>query len=112
MSPAAARARPPAERLAVDLKGTLSLVGVLATYLGLAALVPAAVAVGYSEPFWPFLAAGAITSGGGWLLDRATGDISQVGAREGFLVVALTWPWLGRPSREGLGLQTVVLRRG
>ena len=91
MSPAAARARPPAGRLAVDLKGTLSLVGVLATYLGLAALVPAAVAVGYSEPFWPFLAAGAITSGGGWLLDRATGDISQVGAREGFLVVALTW---------------------
>jgi hypothetical protein len=23
--------------------------------------------------------------------------------------LALTWPWLGRPAREGLGLQTVVL---
>ena len=34
-------------------------------YLSVAALFPSAVAVGYSERFWPYLAAGAIAAGGG-----------------------------------------------
>jgi trk/ktr system potassium uptake protein len=77
----------------IDVAGTLSLVGTLGKYLGAASIFPAMVALIYSEPVWPFLAAGAITSGAGWALDRATGDISSVGVREGFLVVALTWLW-------------------
>jgi trk system potassium uptake protein len=82
----------PRRRLGVDLQACINLVGMLGKYLGLAALLPAAVAVGYGESFWPFLAAGAITSGLGLLLERATaGAAVRVGAREGFLVVALTW---------------------
>jgi trk/ktr system potassium uptake protein len=79
-------------RLAVDLPAAFNLVGVLGKYLGLAALFPAAVALGYGEAFWPFLAAGAITSGLGWALERLTaGAAVRVGVREGFLVVAVTW---------------------
>jgi trk/ktr system potassium uptake protein len=79
-------------RLAVDLPAALNLVGALGKYLGLASLFPVAVALGYGEPFWPFLAAGAITSGLGWGLERLTARAAvRVGAREGFLVVATTW---------------------
>lgn len=77
----------------IDVAGTLSLVGVLGKYLGAASLFPALVAVIYSEPVWPFLLAGAVSTGAGYVLDKATGDISSVGVREGFLVVALTWLW-------------------
>jgi trk system potassium uptake protein TrkH len=79
-------------RLAVDVSAALNLVGALGKYLGLAALFPVAVALGYGEPFWPFLAAGAITSGLGWTLERLTaGAAERVGVREGFLVVSVTW---------------------
>jgi trk system potassium uptake protein TrkH len=80
-------------RLGVDLVSAFDLVGGVLTYVGLAFLVPAAVAVGYREPFWPFLAAGALTAGVGYALDRLTppGRREQVGPREGFLVVALVW---------------------
>ena len=44
--------------LAVDLVGALHIVGTLIAYLSLATLVPAAVALGYGEPVWPFLAVG------------------------------------------------------
>jgi len=77
--------------LAVDVVGALNLVGALGKLLGVAALFPAAVALIYSEPFWPFLAAGAITSGLGWGLELATSGSERIGVREGFLVVALTW---------------------
>jgi len=62
-------------------------------WVGLAFLAPAALALGYGEPVWPFLAGGAVTAAAGWLLDRLTGDRSAtaVGVREGFLVVALVW---------------------
>lgn len=79
-------------RTAVDVVATLNLVGALIRLLGLAALLPAAVALWYDEPVWPFLAAGAITSGAGFLLERLTpGEAERVGAREGFLVISLTW---------------------
>jgi len=62
-------------------------------WLGAAFTVPAVVALGYGEPFWPFLVAGAITVGCGLGLDQITGPKSgaAVGPREGFLVVALIW---------------------
>jgi len=79
-------------RVAIDLWAVIHLVGSLGKYLGLAAAFPIAVAVGYGNPFWPFLAAGAITSGLGWALERiAARPDSRLSVREGFLVVALTW---------------------
>jgi trk system potassium uptake protein len=77
--------------LAVDLRGALNLVGAIAKYLSLATLVPAAVALGYGESAWPFLVSGAITGSGGWALERGTSGDHRIGAREGFLVVSLTW---------------------
>jgi trk system potassium uptake protein len=64
----------------------------LGKYLGLAALFPIPLALWYRDPFWPFLAAGVITSGLGLALERAThGAGARVGVREGFLVVSATW---------------------
>lgn len=82
----------PRRRVAVDLPAALNLLGTLGKYLGLASLFPAAVAVWYREPVWPFLVAGALTSGLGYALERLTkGAGARVGVREGFLVVSLTW---------------------
>ena len=77
--------------LGVDVGAAVNLVGALLRYLSLAFLFPAALAVGYSEPVWPFLAAGAITAGAGLVLEQLTHGKERVGVREGFLVVALTW---------------------
>jgi trk/ktr system potassium uptake protein len=78
-------------RLAIDVPAALNLVGMLGKYLGLAALFPIPFAIGYGEPFLPFVVAGVVTSGLGYALERLTADAGQVGIREGFLVVALTW---------------------
>ena len=91
---ASAGARPALRRgriRAVDVRSALGLVGTQAKLLGVTALLPAAVAIGYGERFWNFLVAGALTSGGGWLLERRATGSRRVGVREGFLVVALTW---------------------
>ncbi len=80
------------ELLGVDVGSALDLVGHVLKYLSLAFLVPAAVAVGYGETFWPFLVGGAITAVVGWGLDQITrGQQERVGLREGYLVVALVW---------------------
>jgi trk system potassium uptake protein TrkH len=79
-------------RLAIDIPASLNLVGMLGKYLGLAALFPIPIAIGYGEPFHPFVVAGVVTSGTGWVLERATMSAAgRVGVREGFLVVSLTW---------------------
>ncbi len=79
-------------RLAIDIPAALHLVGTLGKYLGLAALLPIPIALGYGEPFYPFVVAGVVTSGTSWALERVTaGSAGRVGLREGFLVVALTW---------------------
>jgi trk system potassium uptake protein len=79
-------------RVAIDLWAVIHLVGGLGKYLGLAAAFPMVLALGYGDPFWPFLAAGAITSGLGLTLERvAARPDSRLSVREGFLVVALTW---------------------
>jgi trk system potassium uptake protein TrkH len=79
------------QALRVDVVGALNLVGALVKYLGPALLFPAAIAVAYGEPPWPFLVSGVATSGFGLLLERATRGKERVGAREGYLVVALLW---------------------
>jgi trk system potassium uptake protein len=75
----------------VDVGASLNLVGALLKYFSLAFLFPIALALGYSEPVWPFLFAGAICVALGFGLERLTGGKEHVGVREGFLVVSLTW---------------------
>jgi trk system potassium uptake protein len=79
------------EVVGVDVLGALNLVGTLVEYLSLALLFPAAVAVWYGEQVWPFLTAAALVAGFGIALERSTVGKHRIGAREGFLVVALTW---------------------
>jgi trk system potassium uptake protein len=81
----------PVRALDVDVVGALNLTGSLVKPLGLTFAVPAAIAVGYREPVWPFLLAGVATSGFGLALELATHGKEHVGAREGYLVVALLW---------------------
>jgi trk system potassium uptake protein len=83
--------RPRRGFLAVDVIGALHIVGTLVAYLSLATLVPAAVALGYDEPVWPFLAAGALAGSIGGGVALATRGDHRLNVREGFLVVSLTW---------------------
>jgi len=79
-------------RVGIDLAGALGLTGTMLAYLSLSCLAPTAVAIGYGEPFWPFLAAGAITGGIGLGLTRlGRRSPGSIGFREGYLVVSLTW---------------------
>ncbi len=88
----AARVRVRRRRLTVvDVPAALNLVGTLIKYLSLASLFPTAVALGYSEPVWPFLAAGGTAAAVGVGLERLGRGSSRVGFREGFFVVSLTW---------------------
>jgi trk system potassium uptake protein len=78
-------------RLAIDVAGAGALTGTLLKYLSPAALVPTVAALWYSEPFWPFLAAGALAAAFGFALERLGGSAARIGVREGYLVVALVW---------------------
>jgi trk system potassium uptake protein len=78
-------------RLGVDVAAALNLVGLLLKYLSATALVPTAVALGYSESPWPFLGTGILAFLAGLALERATSSDRGAGIREGFLVVSLTW---------------------
>jgi trk system potassium uptake protein TrkH len=79
------------EAIGVDVRVAVALVGGIVKYLSLTLLAPTIVALIYSEPPWPFLGAGAIAFATGWSLERAGGAGRHLGAREGFLVVSLTW---------------------
>jgi len=79
------------ETVGVDVGAALNLVGALVKYLSLTFLLPLAVALGYGESPWPFAAAAVCSFGTGFAVERATRGKEQVGAREGFLVVSLTW---------------------
>ncbi len=78
-------------RLGVDVQAAVNLVASLVKFLGLSALVPAIFALAHDEPVWPFLAAGAIVSGGGFVMEGMTRGGDEVGMREGYLVVCLAW---------------------
>jgi trk system potassium uptake protein TrkH len=83
------RARPAV--LGVDVAAALNLVGALVKYFSPAFLFPTAIALGYGESPWPFLIAGLVTVSAGFGLEAVTRGKERVGAREGFLVVALVW---------------------
>jgi trk system potassium uptake protein TrkH len=85
------RGAAPPRILGVDAGGALNLVGAIVKYLSLAFLLPTAVAVGYSEPVWPFLVSGALCAAFGAGVEFLTAGKERVGVREGFLIVALTW---------------------
>jgi trk system potassium uptake protein len=77
--------------IGVDLGAALNLVGAVIKYLAVTSLFGVALALGYGDSPLPFLLAGGIAAGGGWLLERTTRGKERVGIREGFLVVAFTW---------------------
>lgn len=77
--------------LGVDVGAVLNFVSSVLKYLGAAFLLPAAVALGYGEPVWPFLTAGALTALSGVAGERFTSAERGLGPREGFLAVSLTW---------------------
>ncbi len=87
MTALAARLRAPG----VDVAAAVNLVAALSKYLALAFLFPIALALGYGEPPLPFVWAGLLAGGVAWGLELLTRGNEQVGSREGFLVVALTW---------------------
>jgi trk system potassium uptake protein len=92
VSPAKAGLIQPPRRLSVELGAALGLTGTLIKYLSLACLFPAALALGYGEPVWPFLTGGALAAAVGLALERAgRRDHGVLGFREGYLVVSLTW---------------------
>jgi len=80
-------------RTGIDVGAALDLVGGVLKWLAPAFLAPAAVALGYHEPVWPFLVAGAACGTMGLALDQITGEKrgAAVTPRESFLVVALIW---------------------
>ena len=78
--------------LGIDLAGALALTGTMITYLSATAALPAAVAIGYGEAFWPFLVAGGLTGAVGFgLMQLGRRSPGPIGFREGYLVVSLTW---------------------
>ncbi|MFP9191041.1 TrkH family potassium uptake protein [Natrialbaceae archaeon A-CW1-1] len=75
----------------VDWRAGLSLVGTILAVLSLAFVVPIVVALAYGgEDLWVFIAAMALTAGFGLALRRLD-PAPDPGAREAFMVVALTW---------------------
>jgi len=90
--PGATRRAPgPRRRIAIDLSAALNLVGALVKWISPAFLFPTAIALGYSEPIWPFLVAGGVAGVLGLSVEAATSGKERVTAREGYLVVSLVW---------------------
>ena len=88
MSQAEARIGRP-RRLAIDVLAVANLVGTLAKYLGVVTVFPIGLALYYGDPVWPYIVTGLGTSGVGYGVERLTaGARSQLGVREGFLVVS------------------------
>ena len=60
-------------RTGIDVGAAFDLVGGVLKWLAPAFLLPVVVAIGYGEPFWPFLVAGAITGvpASRWIRSRA-----------------------------------------
>ena len=81
----------PRRRVGVDLSGALNLNGRLVKYFGLAYLFPIVLGLGYGDSVWPYVTAGVVTVAFGWGMQRLTSGGDVIGAREGFLVVSLTW---------------------
>lgn len=86
------RRRPrPRERLGVDLRTALGVVGAVLAWFALAFLAPALVALAAAESPWPFLFAGLAAAVTGLVLRGLAGGWRSLDVREGFLVVVAVW---------------------
>jgi trk system potassium uptake protein TrkH len=74
----------------VDWRASCSLVGTVVKWLAVAMAFPLALAIVYGEGVTTFVASMAFAVGIGWSLEQLDDD-PDLGAREGFLMVALTW---------------------
>lgn len=76
-----------------NFKAVLSTLGALLFFLGVALLVPALVGLGYGEPsWWSFGVTALLAFGLGGAAWRFFGGIPRdLGIREGFAIVALSW---------------------
>jgi trk system potassium uptake protein len=79
------------EAIGVDVRSAVALVGTNVKYLSLTLIAPTAVALYYSESPWPYVGAGLAGFAFGWGVERIGRGGGVLGAREGFLVVSLTW---------------------
>ncbi|POG54504.1 TrkH family potassium uptake protein [Haloferax marisrubri] len=77
-------------KLRVDYRASLRLVGTVLKYLAVPLCFPLVVALYYGESVLPFVVTMAVTVLVGTGLERLTDD-PDIGSREGFLMVALTW---------------------
>jgi len=77
-------------RLRVDWRSATSLVGSVLKYLAVPLVLPLIVAIGYGEDVLPFVATMVVTVLVGLALERLDDD-PDLGAREAFLMVSLTW---------------------
>jgi trk system potassium uptake protein TrkH len=77
-------------KLRVDYRASLSLVGSVLKYLSVPLVLPLLVALYYGETVVPFLAGVVVTVTLGVALERLSPD-PDIRAREGFLMVAVTW---------------------
>jgi len=77
-------------RLRVDWRASVGLVGTIVKYLSATQSIPLAVALYYGRDVLTFVGSFVVTLAVGLALERADPD-PDLGAREGFLVVALTW---------------------
>ena len=74
----------------VDWRASASLIGTVIKWLSVPLCFPLAIALSYREDAWVFAATIAIAVAIGFALERLDPD-PDLGAREGFLMVALTW---------------------
>ena len=77
-------------RIRVDWRSSCSLTGTVLKWLAVPLAVPLAVATYDGDPLAPFLAAIVVTTALGAALERLSDD-RELGQREAFLMVALTW---------------------
>jgi trk system potassium uptake protein TrkH len=77
-------------RLRVDWRTSVGLVGTVVKYLSATLLIPLAVALFYGQDVLTFTVAFVVTLVVGLAFERVESD-PDLGAREGFLMVALTW---------------------
>ncbi|MEF8757837.1 MAG: potassium transporter TrkG, partial [Halobacteriales archaeon] len=74
----------------VDWRATLGLLGEILTYLAVPVALPLLVGIYYGRDVWVFVVTIALVVALGQTLSRAGTD-PDIGAREGFLLVGLTW---------------------
>lgn len=77
--------------LIVEVRPALNLVSSIILWFSLSFILPAGVALWYGENVLPFLIPAALSSAFGWMGIMFTRTPTQLGVREGFLVVSLAW---------------------